>query len=514
MSRPAKFQTYDMRVGEHNIKLQTIARQVLNRELPIRYKIGLRDAILAMKEKERLGFNFNRSLTASLRSRWDVVENATLNFLQEIVDMNDQIEEDSKKNERQLLSLIFTRSTNISLEARVEQMSGLYMRMNFYKKVLEERIKQYDPCRNFLLQCCELMGYLQPGQLLDRYAALIHVFKELYKEYEDRMAKMNKLQEKLSEIKSETDHRNMLLHNEMSELHMKLKNLSTRITYMEYELNEKMDQSTNTEMDIYRVKNSIHRSYVALMNYRGVEPTETDPFLQLEHIETRIQNAQDVIKYIRDETMKQHLNFRRRHREQEGETAKSESFSSTSVETFMTEYNDNKTMAGQGNYNINNLVIRRKQGEEKQDHNNARFQQSKRSGRTFLKGSCVVRNKKCEQDKKLLEKMSNHAKVTKFQKLPCIGTNHWEKIQSNINRHNLDMYDRETNGNVKISANRQLYTILSQADWSKHSRESNPMQLNMETKICLDNERTNNMSMPLCWKAKANPTRKTVNPKM
>ncbi|KAI8779578.1 hypothetical protein BgiMline_031085, partial [Biomphalaria glabrata] len=59
MSRPAKFQTYDMRVGEHNIKLQTIARQVLNRELPIRYKIGLRDAILAMKEKERLGFNFN-----------------------------------------------------------------------------------------------------------------------------------------------------------------------------------------------------------------------------------------------------------------------------------------------------------------------------------------------------------------------------------------------------------------------------------------------------------------------
>ncbi|KAI8779577.1 hypothetical protein BgiBS90_018771, partial [Biomphalaria glabrata] len=57
------------------------------------------------------------SLTASLRSRWDVVENATLNFLQEIVDMNDQIEEDSKKNERQLLSLIFTRSTNISLEA-------------------------------------------------------------------------------------------------------------------------------------------------------------------------------------------------------------------------------------------------------------------------------------------------------------------------------------------------------------------------------------------------------------
>ncbi|CAL1545307.1 unnamed protein product [Lymnaea stagnalis] len=118
MQRQAKFKTYDMTVGIHNAKLKVIARNVLNSDVPIRYKISLRDDILAMKEKERLGFNFNRSLAASLRSRWDVVENATKSFLQEIVDMNDQIEDDSKKNERQIMGLIFTRSTNLGLESR------------------------------------------------------------------------------------------------------------------------------------------------------------------------------------------------------------------------------------------------------------------------------------------------------------------------------------------------------------------------------------------------------------
>ncbi|XP_059142633.1 uncharacterized protein LOC131930239 [Physella acuta] len=320
MSRTPKFQTYDSTVGKDNARLKAIACKVVNSGVPTRYKINLRDEILSMKEKERLGFNFNRSLTASLRSRWDVVENATKSFLQEIVDMNDQIEDDSKKNERQLLGLIFTRSTNISLESRVEQLGGLFMRITFYKTVLEEKIKQYDHYKTFLVQCCELMGYLQPGQLLDRYAALNHVFKELYGEYDARATMMNKLQERLSDIRTETDHRNMLMHNEMSDLHMKLKILTIRINHLEYELSDRIDHSTGTEMEIYRIKNSIHRSYVALMNYRGLEPTDSDPYVQLEHIEARILACIDVIRFVKEETMKVGTQVKKSKREKELES--------------------------------------------------------------------------------------------------------------------------------------------------------------------------------------------------
>ncbi|KAH9503827.1 hypothetical protein Btru_063953 [Bulinus truncatus] len=107
----------------------------------------------------------------------------------------------------------------------------------------------------------------------------------------------------------------------------------------------------------------------------GLEPTETNPFLQLEHILTRIKNAQDVIKYIRDDAMKQHINFRRRHKEHEGEVIKTESFSTTSMETFLSEFN-NKMATLPLNSNVNYAGAGIRQMTVKEEIKNVETQQT------------------------------------------------------------------------------------------------------------------------------------------
>ncbi|CAG5115361.1 unnamed protein product [Candidula unifasciata] len=315
-NKPEKMKT-------NNVLLE-IARKVVNSSPEPRYKIKLRDEVLAMKEKERLGFNFNRSVTASLKSRWSVVEKATRDYLQEIFDMNDQIEEDGRKYENQLINLIVTRTTNLGLNSRIEQMAGLFMHMNFYCTVLKFKIQHLEPARAFMFTCSDLMGFSRPSQLIDRYAALQHVFSELYSDYEDRQNLLNHLTEALSEVKAETNHRNMLMHNQMAEMHSRIKHLQTESAQIERAIQDQMESSTGASLEIYKIKNAVYNIYITMMTYRGLDTTHSDSFSQLEELEVRVSHTQAAVKMLQIEESKRQSK-KKAHKKQEALDAQFES---------------------------------------------------------------------------------------------------------------------------------------------------------------------------------------------
>ncbi|RUS89189.1 hypothetical protein EGW08_003068, partial [Elysia chlorotica] len=162
----------DRNVGDMKKKLLSRARYVENNSPEPRHTIHMWDMNLAMKEKERLGINFNRSVTMSLESRWEVVNKLTVEFLKEVISLNDQLSEEANKHAKQLLTLILTRAKRLGMVSRMEQMAGLLMHITFYRTVLKAKVEEMQEVTSFLFQCAELMGFTHPTQIMNRYTAL------------------------------------------------------------------------------------------------------------------------------------------------------------------------------------------------------------------------------------------------------------------------------------------------------------------------------------------------------
>ena len=54
----------------------------------------------------------------SLESRWEVVNKLTVEFLKEVISLNDQLSEEASKQARQLLQLILTRTKRLGMASK------------------------------------------------------------------------------------------------------------------------------------------------------------------------------------------------------------------------------------------------------------------------------------------------------------------------------------------------------------------------------------------------------------
>ncbi|GFR89940.1 hypothetical protein ElyMa_006137400 [Elysia marginata] len=156
--------------------LEERARIILNSSPEPSHEIVVERLKMDMAEKERVGLTFNRTVTESMADRWHDLECLNAQFLQDVVNMEEQIKDDITKCEREMETFIANRAQVLTLTSSHEQMAGLAMHINFFKKVLESKIASLRSTFQFLQKCTESMGFNHPTQIIDRYESLRLIF--------------------------------------------------------------------------------------------------------------------------------------------------------------------------------------------------------------------------------------------------------------------------------------------------------------------------------------------------
>ncbi|GFR89936.1 hypothetical protein ElyMa_006137300 [Elysia marginata] len=308
----------DKTVGNMKKPLLNRARQVENSSPEPTHTINMWDMMVSMKEKERLGINFNRSVTMSLESRWEVVNKLTVEFLKEVISLNDQLSEEANKQARQLLTLIMTRTKRLGMASRMEQMAGLLMHITFYRTVLKAKVEEMHEVTSFLFHCSELMGFSHPTQIMDRYTALKTILNEIREDYEVRVNYLTKLQDKETEFIEASSRESIVLHNQMAKLHVRLKDIRIEITALERFTEEKEQQAAETMVKLKKIKASVNHCYTSMMTYKGLECRETNLVRQMEEFGIRMAISIAAVKHVEDQQAKangdlDNANYVRRH---------------------------------------------------------------------------------------------------------------------------------------------------------------------------------------------------------
>lgn len=297
----------DKRIGDAKKPLLNRARIVENSSPEPRHTIHMWDTMMDWKEKTRLGINFNRSVTMSLESRWEVVNRLTVEFLKEVISLNDQLSEEASKQARQLLTLILTRTKRLGMASKMEQMAGLLMHITFYRTVLKAKVEEMRESTSFLFHCSELMGFTHPTQIMDRYTALKACLGEIREDNDVRVQYLAKLQDEETDYVESCLRESIMLHNTMASLHVRLKDLRSEITELERFIEDKEQQEAEAMLRRRKIKASVHHCYTAIMTYKGLECRETNLMRQMEEFGIRLTITLAAVKIVEDQLAKDKL---------------------------------------------------------------------------------------------------------------------------------------------------------------------------------------------------------------
>ncbi|GFO33690.1 hypothetical protein PoB_006019500 [Plakobranchus ocellatus] len=269
MSTAAILAMMDKRFGDSKKELLHKASIMENRSPEPRETIRTYDMQLEMKEKERLGIDFNRTASISVQSRWEIVHKLIVEFLQEIISLNDQLSEEAGKQAKQLLNIMITRAQRLGMASRIEQMAGLLMHITFYRTVLKAKLLQMKENTSFLMHCSDLLGFSSPTQIMNRYEALKCTLDEISKDRQSRASMLTALQEKHMEMMDNAEEYHVLLHSTTAALHVKLENLKFEISTLEHFIHDKEEEAAESDYTLNKIKYSIHHCYTSLMSYNS-----------------------------------------------------------------------------------------------------------------------------------------------------------------------------------------------------------------------------------------------------
>ncbi|RUS89190.1 hypothetical protein EGW08_003069 [Elysia chlorotica] len=293
------------RYGDPKLKrlLFKRARKMLNSSPQPCHEIMVNRLIIDMAEQERVGLTFNRTVADSMADRWNDLESLNARFLQDVVNMEEQIKDDINKCERQIEAFLANRAQLITLQSNSEQMAGFVMHIGFYKTLLDAKIETLTSSYKFLRKCTAPLGFTHPTQIIDRYESLKAIFEEIFYEFEQRSNRLNKLQEQFSGMMEETIKKNMVDHNRMAGLHHELKNLKSETAELERFISSKLECSSNVGVILYKVKFSIFQAYQRIMDYKRLEPVECDAHAQLNELQKHMKTLEAVIKIVQQSMM-------------------------------------------------------------------------------------------------------------------------------------------------------------------------------------------------------------------
>ncbi|XP_005092508.1 uncharacterized protein LOC101850700 [Aplysia californica] len=327
-----KLETYlDRDVGRYNKELLKMARQMQNKSPPLPSAVRLADEIQATLDKEHLGDIFNRSVKESMKSRWKVVEEGEANFLEDVVGMNSQLVDKARKDEQQFIQIIQTRAANLKLASKSEEMAGLCMHLECYRAQLEKREEFYRPLSLFMKQCADIMGFHRSETIVDRHITLCCIRQELLKDFEEKATVLNALHDRLQKIQGDERRQQMLFNIKIGTLQDTLKEKHNEVLRLENELNDMLNAATNTSIALFRARNGVYHLYENIMNYRGLEKTDTSTHSQLATIERQIMHTVEVLQDMNKEQMLQATEKKdKKGRNGEGEERKDSKVSSDS----------------------------------------------------------------------------------------------------------------------------------------------------------------------------------------
>ncbi|GFO29958.1 hypothetical protein PoB_005646300 [Plakobranchus ocellatus] len=265
-------------VGAHNQLLEDTARVALNTSPQPPHAVVVHRLMKDMEDYERVGLTFHKSLTNTIADRWRRLEDLKARFLQEVINMEDQINDDISKSEKQLEIYVANRTQTLVLASKHEQLAGLALHTSFYKNVLDIKIKSLESTYKFLRKCTDMMNFSNPLQLIDRYEALKKLFEEIFYEFDQRANALKEYQEEYNTMTELGLRDSMLRYNEMSDLYQ-------RFTAARSE-------------KVLRVCTAVYPG-----SGRGLEPTEIDPVAQMVEIGRRFKQLESVVSVVHQQIM-------------------------------------------------------------------------------------------------------------------------------------------------------------------------------------------------------------------